>query len=213
MAGGVCAHILQIMPVAYRGMCNCRKNNNVGAGAPPTRSVPPMRSAVRSKPIRLAPPPVPLAVQKREVVHVQRITHRRKGVIEKRYTTLDPLEVLDTSIWGPSVWRILHAAAERLPAKVAHLVTAIRALDGALPCPDCRGHYHTWLQTHPLTPTSDLRIWLLDLHNDVNVRTGKAVWTADDLAAAYGASDVGVALETLKGRIGIDGWRALSALV
>lgn len=127
-----------------------------------------------------------------------------------RVTQKKPLEVLDTSIWGPSVWRILHAAAER-PDKTSQLATAIRALDGALPCPDCRRHYHVWLQTHPLT--ADLRLWLLELHNDVNARTGKTPWTPEDLTAAAPATvDVAGALATLKGRIGIDGWRALSVL-
>lgn len=194
-------------------MCGCRKNKDLPAAPapppPPPRSLP---ARVRRRQPPAPAPTVTVPAQQREVVHVTHRKIRKHGTIEMRSTTRKPLEVLDTAIWGPSVWRILHAAAERLPATAAALTTAIRALDGALPCPDCRKHYHAWLQAHPVD--GDLRIWLLDLHNDVNVRTGKEPWTVDDLTATYGGSvDVAAALATLKGHIGIDGWRALSALV
>lgn len=207
-------------------MCGCRKNKNLAeAPAAPravvtrgvvtrgvfTRAVVTPRTRGRPNTTH-APPPVP--AQKREIISIHRRPGRRGVPVELRSTRLETLEVLDTGIWGPSLWRILHAAGEQ-PAKVSALATTIRALDGALPCPDCRGHYHTWLTSHPLTPTTDLRLWLLDLHNDVNARTGKGAWTAADLSATYGgvAVDVRGALTTLQGRIGVDGWRALVALV
>lgn len=195
-------------------MCGCRKNK--GVTDPPSRSLAPVRSLARA----VAPARSVAPVQQREVVTIQRRNHRRNGIIETRSISLKPLEVLDTAIWGPSVWRILHAAADKAHPKLA---AALRALDGALPCPDCRGHYHAWLQSHPLPEGGgqnrpalpiggDLRTWLLDLHNDVNVRTGKAPWTIADLSATA-TVDVAGALATLQGRIGVDGWRALAALV
>lgn len=190
-------------------MCGCRKNKGLTAPAPaPPRS----RSlVVPARPLPVRRPPVAVVpVQKREVIVIR---HRRR--LAYRSISLFSLEVLDTAVWGPSLWKILHTAAEATEPNAAAaplLEKTIRALDGALPCPDCRKHYHTWLQTHPVS--GDLRTWLLDLHNDVNVRTGKVPWTVDDLAAAYGSGEgVTAALETLRSRIGVDGWRALHALV
>jgi hypothetical protein len=207
---------IQIMRTVIRAMCGCRKNKGVpAAAAPPPPPPPPRSQPLRARAVRHrqpAPRTVTVPAQQREVVYITRRKHRRTGTIELRSVSRKPLEVLDTAIWGPSVWQILHAAAERLPATAASLGAAISALDGALPCPDCRKHYHTWLQAHPVN--DDLRTWLLDLHNDVNVRTGKAPWSADALSATYGGPvDVTAALATLKERIGIDGWRALSVVV
>jgi hypothetical protein len=177
-------------------MCNCKKNKN--AAAP-----------VRSRAI----PVTPLVVQQRELTLVRRRPGRRGATVELRTMEMKPLEVVDTAIWGPSVWRILHVAAER-GVSAPLLLSAIRALDGALPCPECREHYHAWLDyTPPPGTTEEIRRWLLDLHNDVNVRTNKGVWTETDLARTYGGSpDVTGALATLRDRIGTEGWRALREL-
>jgi hypothetical protein len=61
-----------------------------------------------------------------------------------------------------------------------------------LPCPECSAHYNAWITAHPVTlppsgPELQLAIssWMLALHNDVNVRNGKAVWTLEQVAATY----------------------------
>ena len=65
-----------------------------------------------------------------------------------------------------------------------------------LPCPVCSAHYNTWISAHPVSifPSGarlqqGLTTWLLALHNDVNVRNGKATWTLDQVAAAYSDKD------------------------
>ena len=62
----------------------------------------------------------------------------------------------------------------------------------ALPCPECSAHYNAWISANPIDlPGSGpelqfaLSSWLLALHNDVNVRNGKEVWTLEQVAAAY----------------------------
>jgi len=62
----------------------------------------------------------------------------------------------------------------------------------ALPCPECSAHYNAWVSANPVTlPLAGpalqaaLATWLLALHNDVNVRNGKAVWTLEQVAATY----------------------------
>ena len=62
----------------------------------------------------------------------------------------------------------------------------------ALPCPECSAHYNSWIAANPaILPVSgpELQVaissWLLALHNDINTRNGKAVWTLEQVAAAY----------------------------
>lgn len=57
--------------------------------------------------------------------------------------------------------------------------------------------------------------WLLDLHNDVNRRTGKSVWTLAQVGAEYNG-DLAVAREaaqTLQGILGDKAFFALMALL
>lgn len=129
-------------------------------------------------------------------------------------TRLVPLEVLDTSRWGPALWRVLHTIAA-LATDVAPVVAALRLLDGALPCPDCAAHYHAWLADHPLPATvTAAQEWILTLHNAVNARAvpPKAPWDAAAVAAFYTDRAAAIAaLDSLRSQIGIDGWRTLSS--
>lgn len=201
----LCANNPPIITADIRAMCNCRKNKDAVVVTPVPAPGPRLRRGN-------VPVPISVPVQRREVVYQHRRNRRKGPPLISQSVSLQPLEVLDTAVWGPSMWRILHTAAEQ-PSKRALLATAIHALDGALPCPDCRRHYHVWLQTHPLSGTTDLRTWLLTLHNDVNARAGKTTWTVDDLTAAYGSGNVAGALGPLRSQIGVNGWRALQALV
>jgi hypothetical protein len=58
--------------------------------------------------------------------------------------------------------------------------------------------------------------WVLDLHNDVNRRTGKAGWNTHQVSATYGGDSVETAkilVESLHGIIGHKLHGALSALL
>lgn len=90
---------------------------------------------------------------------------------------------VNTSLWGPSLWRALHTAS--LIASAAAMAAVATALTNSLPCPECRGHYQAWLAEHPVEGVSDMVSWFLDLHNDVNRRNGTAVWTRDDVQNTY----------------------------
>ena len=126
--------------------------------------------------------------------------------------TKSGLIVYTTSLWGPSLWRALHTAAE--VGDVEKFAAVAAAVDGALPCPDCEKHYHQWLVTHPV-PTSDrdaVRRWLLDVHNDVNRRSRKALWTLEQVGAAYSDAAAAVsALTTVETMVGPAAIAALRA--
>lgn len=87
-------------------------------------------------------------------------------------------------IWGPQLWIILHSAAEkiglpkltRLPQEESRIWTALLAsLRYSLPCPQCKKHYTEYYTNNPITTinSSTIRIWLYNLHCQVNSRTGK----------------------------------------
>jgi len=90
---------------------------------------------------------------------------------------------VNTSLWGPSLWRALHTAS--LIASAAPMAAIATALTNSLPCPECRGHYQAWLAEHPVEGVSDMVSWFLDHHNDVNRRNGTAVWTRDAVQNTY----------------------------
>jgi hypothetical protein len=63
-----------------------------------------------------------------------------------------------------------------------------------LPCPDCREHFASWINGHPIkpflaVPYSEkgewIRRWLYDLHSDVNRRLSKTNLAYDELVITY----------------------------
>ena len=101
-------------------------------------------------------------------------------------------------IWGPHLWAILHSAAERigtkclnrLPAEESRIWTnVLGSIRYTLPCPLCKKHYSEYFSSTPLTTVNvqTIRIWLYNLHCQVNARTGKETTiTIEDVSENYG---------------------------
>ena len=125
---------------------------------------------------------------------------------------------IDPKVWGPPLWRVLHTAAERVPVASAAWVAVVDALKTSLPCAECTGHYVAWVSDvtrRVVEGETDMRAWWLALHNDVNRRTRKGIWTAADVTAAYGEATTAAAAEALtalEGKLGDAGLAALRAL-
>jgi hypothetical protein len=218
--------------IAYRwiDMCGCNKNRG---GVERALAPPPAPRRFRGRAIAVAPsvePPVSRPVvqmrnateQKTQVVRRRHPNHPARIIVVREtitYTVQKPLEIVDTSVWGAHLWRILHVlslfattdaaknAWMRLPA----------ALDGALPCPECAQHYHDWIRANPLTTTGGNAIceWVLALHNQVNARKGIAPWTITQVGATYSGltvADITASLTAVREKIGVGGLQALEAL-
>jgi hypothetical protein len=193
-------------------MCNCgggrraARNNPSAAPAAPPRSAQPSRSVPVTAPRSNAPTPlksitIPLS-NTRPII-------RGKNAINHVLVT-EPKNTYDTSLWGPSLWFVLHTLAEfsdrhNVRNRWSDLV---RALQISLPCPDCSNHLNQWINTNPYilrnTPEeihTFTRNWVLTLHNDVNRRLSstptewlpattpsdkKITWNSSDLAFTYG---------------------------
>jgi hypothetical protein len=101
---------------------------------------------------------------------------------------------VDPNVWGPGLWRVLHTAS--VVATGADLVSLPGVLADSLPCSVCTMHYRAWLAGHPVSLSTDFVQWFVDLHNNVNIRNGKAGWSVDSVRTTYG--DRGVALAVLE---------------
>ena len=138
------------------------------------------------------------------------------------------LATLDTSVWGPQLWKALHVAANSSTAgsNLQWWGTLLNELQRGIPCPDCRAHYSAWYRSHPLTnrPISIIPIrkiasvgqWINDLHNDVNRRTGKPIWSFGDSARANGSDQLEAAKTAaayLQGKISDKAFSTLNSLL
>lgn len=135
------------------------------------------------------------------------------------------LPTVDTSVWGATLWRVLHTASVAIKGRqhVRPWRTLIDALRKGLPCPDCSAHYNEWVSRHGLRfgivkdgIRGPIVRWVLDLHNDVNRRTGSPFgsWSVKQVMDTY--RDLAAAkadLLTLQGIIGPKAYEAATALL
>lgn len=110
----------------------------------------------------------------------------------------------DASEWGPPLWTVLHAVAEKAgrgpfpqfePEERLGLLRMMQALGKMIPCPSCKEHYDVYLKEHPVEqalrelPYEDLnkyvKTWFWELHNWVNESHGKPLFSYDSLTPAY----------------------------
>jgi len=122
----------------------------------------------------------------------------------------------ETDNWGPVLWAVLHALAERGGKLVSQgfrddekrqWTNIITTLPKIIPCPNCRTHAEEWITQHPVTAIKELygdklRTWLIDFfytfHESVNSRTGKPSFDKTLLSQTYGSISVAGAIKRLK---------------
>lgn len=83
----------------------------------------------------------------------------------------------DPAKWGPGLWTYLHALPRHSESPESAKATLLH-LD--LPCAECRKHYRGFLAARPiggLKTVREIEHWVFDLHNEVNARLGKPVYT------------------------------------
>ena len=122
----------------------------------------------------------------------------------------------ETDNWGPVLWAVLHALANR-SGKVStplfrdderrQWIKLINDLPKIIPCPNCREHAEVWILLNPSTAIktlsdADLHEWLVNwvynFHESVNARTGKPSFNKDLLPSVYGPVSIAGALARLK---------------
>jgi len=101
--------------------------------------------------------------------------------------------------WGPKVWQILHNMAWLSDRVDVFFIwkLMLKSLSDVMPCATCRQHLSQYLNTNSLFLVKNIHLLkgsevktrmvqaLWALHNDVNVRTGKGIYTLEELNMMY----------------------------
>lgn len=147
---------------------------------------------------------------------------RGRGVVRPAAAAADPalfngMIIRDTREWGALLWTVMHSVAVIGGPAITDVDwnELLMSLQTSLPCPDCTAHYTAWLAAHPFS-AADVRMWLLNLHNDVNARRGVAVWTEEQTTAAYSGANktvLSTLVEKLRSLIGAGAVTVLTRMV
>ena len=99
---------------------------------------------------------------------------------------------LSPMIWGPCGWIFLHSISYSYPIEPTeiHKQQYYNFLDNlkyVLPCEMCRKHYTTYFSENKpkLNSRDEFVEWLIDLHNDVNKRNNKKIYTYEEIHKKY----------------------------
>lgn len=103
---------------------------------------------------------------------------------------------------GPGMWVAIHTLAKSATTyeKKKAFIEFMTTLRTSFPCPTCRQHLNTYLDSHPfdpfwkkVDPTTGEEVGLLEwsflFHNAVNVRLGKPVADWATVKALYSAEN------------------------
>ena len=102
---------------------------------------------------------------------------------------------MNPNVWGPHLWLFLHVmslsyAKNRLrPTKKekTHMFQFLYHLQFTLPCSSCRTNYAKYFERHPprLNTRRELFEWLVDLHNAINRKNNKPLFTYTQVETLY----------------------------
>ena len=99
---------------------------------------------------------------------------------------------MEPKIWGPPAWIFLHSITFQYPEYPTDIekqkyYTFFHSLKNVLPCPNCREHYQRNFDKLQIDLESrkGLIEWLIDLHNEVNMKNGKKVLTYNEFYKIY----------------------------
>jgi hypothetical protein len=98
----------------------------------------------------------------------------------------------NNNIWGPPAWTFLHTVSFNYPDNPTdqdkqNYFNFFNSLKHVLPCDKCKKHYtenSTDLKNN-LNTKDNLVKWLINIHNDVNKKNGKKVWSYSEVYNKY----------------------------
>ena len=95
------------------------------------------------------------------------------------------MKQLDLTVWGPAMWRALHAVSFT-PDRGGHL-KFFESVPDALPCPSCGVHLREIYAKLPIDVSSTRACseWLWKVHNEVNASLKKPSYSYEDLVKEY----------------------------
>ena len=97
-------------------------------------------------------------------------------------------------VWGPGGWLFLHTISLNYPTNPTYedkenYKTFFTSLKNVIPCKNCAKHYSENLNNYSLDKSlnskQDLVKWLIDIHNEVNVKNNKRKYSYDEVINKY----------------------------
>lgn len=94
--------------------------------------------------------------------------------------------------WGPSAWNFLHTLTFHYPDNPSveeqrSIEKLFDSLQYLLPCNECRQHFILEMSRNPIDARSktSVSVWLVDLHNRINLRLGKPIFSYSHAVSKY----------------------------
>jgi len=95
------------------------------------------------------------------------------------------LDNINPQLWGPTFWKMLHFVILAYPHNPtyedkANIQNFFYNFQHVIPCEKCRNNFKNHLVNHPLdehalSSKTQLMLWLINVHNDVNIMLHKKV--------------------------------------
>ena len=98
----------------------------------------------------------------------------------------------NNKVWGPSAWNFLHTTTFSYPdvpsvEEQSGMEKLFDSLKYTLPCLECKNHFINEIARNPpdIRSKTTLTRWLVDLHNRINTRLGKPIFSYNDALKKY----------------------------
>jgi hypothetical protein len=112
-----------------------------------------------------------------------------KNDIENKETNMENSRLR----WGPSTWYLFHTIAEKIKESdffklKQEILDNIKSICMNLPCPTCREHASVYIQKlnyNSIKNKEDLKRFLFNFHNDVNIRKNTPIFSYEELNQKY----------------------------
>ena len=101
---------------------------------------------------------------------------------------------MNPKFWGPHAWIFLHSITMNYPKNPSEqdkhvYFNFFKSLENVLPCEKCAYNYSNNLKKLPIEPALENRDklirWLIGIHNEVNLETGKPPYTYEQVIDEY----------------------------
>ena len=102
---------------------------------------------------------------------------------------------IDPNIWGPGAWKFMYNITLAYPDNPnpntkSQTYNFFTSLSAVLPCETCRYNFSQHIQKYPLnndilSSRDNLINWLIDIHNQVNISTGKPILSYESARHIY----------------------------
>lgn len=120
---------------------------------------------------------------------------------------------INPQIWGSSAWQFMHYVTLSYPDNPTNvdkinMYNFFTSMQKILPCDKCRYNFLEHQKKYPLDDKTfssryNLVNWLLNIHNNVNIETGKPTMTYDEFISMY-MPELGMPTNSLSNLINFD---------